>query len=48
MRAQAYPAEDPMTLPAPESIVPIFVYLASDESVAVSGQALNARDWLGK
>lgn len=48
MRAQAYPAEDPMTLPAPESVVPIFVYLASDESVAVSGQALNARDWLGK
>lgn len=48
MRAEAYPAEDPMTLPTPESIMPIFVYLASDESAEVSGQALNAREWLGK
>ena len=48
MRAQAYPEEDPMSLPTPESIMAIFVYLASDESVAVSGQALNAREWPGK
>lgn len=48
MRAQAYPAEDPMTLPAPEAIMPIFVYLASDESKEISGQALNAREWVGK
>ena len=48
MRAQAYPAEDPMTLPTPESIMPIFIYLASDESAALSGQALNAREWLDK
>ena len=48
MRAQAYPAEDPMTLPTPEAIMPIFVYLASDESRGVSGQALNAREWVGK
>ncbi len=48
MRAQAYPAEDPLTLPTAESITPIFVYLASDESQAISGQALNARDWLGR
>ena len=48
MRAQAYPDEDPMSLPTPESIMAIFVYLASDESVAVSGQALNAREWPGK
>lgn len=45
MRAAAYPAEDPMTLPAAESITPIFVYLASAESLAVTGQALSARDW---
>ncbi len=48
MRARAYPAEDPMTLPTPESIMPIFVYLASDESREITGQALNARQWAGK
>ncbi len=46
MRAQAYPEEDPMTLPAPEEIMPIFLYLASDDSVGVTGKALDARDWL--
>ncbi len=43
MRAQAYPEEDPLSLPAPEEIVPIFVYLASEESRAVTGQSLDAR-----
>jgi NAD(P)-dependent dehydrogenase (short-subunit alcohol dehydrogenase family) len=46
MRAQAYPAEDPLTLPTPQEIVPVFLYLASDVSAGVSGQALEARDWL--
>jgi NAD(P)-dependent dehydrogenase (short-subunit alcohol dehydrogenase family) len=46
MRAQAYPAEDPLTLPTPEGILPIFLYLASDASAAVTGQSLEARDWL--
>lgn len=46
MRAQAYPAEDPSTLPTPEEISPIFLYLASDASAAVNGQSLEARDWL--
>ena len=48
MRATAYPAEDPDTLPSPEQIVPVFLYLASDESVAISGQSLDARDWIGR
>lgn len=48
MRAAAYPAEDPSTLPTPESIMPIFIYLASDDSVNITGQALNARDWIGQ
>jgi NAD(P)-dependent dehydrogenase (short-subunit alcohol dehydrogenase family) len=48
MRAQAYPAEDPTTLPSPESITPIFLFLAADESVNITGQALNARDWIGR
>ena len=46
MRAKAYPEEDPMTLPTPEDIVPIFLYLASDESVGITGKEFNARDWL--
>jgi len=45
MRSVAYPKEDPSTLPPPEEIMPIFIYLASDESKEVTGQALNARDW---
>jgi NAD(P)-dependent dehydrogenase (short-subunit alcohol dehydrogenase family) len=48
MRAEAYPDEDPATLPAPEEITPAFVYLASDESAKVTGQSLDARDWIKK
>ena len=46
MRAAAYPAEDPLTLPTPEEIAEIFVHLASPESAGITGQALNARDYL--
>jgi NAD(P)-dependent dehydrogenase (short-subunit alcohol dehydrogenase family) len=47
MRADAYPDEDPMSLPSPEDISPVFVYLASDESKGVTGREFNARDWIG-
>ncbi len=47
MRAAAYPEEDPLTLPTPEQITPVFVYLASDESRDVTGKSLEARDFLG-
>jgi NAD(P)-dependent dehydrogenase (short-subunit alcohol dehydrogenase family) len=46
MRALAYPEEDPLTLPTPDQLVPVFVYLASDDSTAVTGQSLDAREWL--
>jgi NAD(P)-dependent dehydrogenase (short-subunit alcohol dehydrogenase family) len=46
MRAQAYPMEDPLTLPTPEQIVSVFLYLASDASASIRGQSLEARDWL--
>jgi NAD(P)-dependent dehydrogenase (short-subunit alcohol dehydrogenase family) len=48
MRAAAYPAEDPLTLPTPEEIVPLFLYLASDESAGITGQSLDARKWLAR
>lgn len=48
MRAEAYPDEDPMTLPAPEDIMPVFLYLASDETIGVTGKEFNAREWIGK
>ena len=48
MRSHAYPEEDPQTLPEPEAIVGIFLYLASEASAAVSGQSLDARDWVGR
>ena len=45
MRAFAYPKEDPLTLPTPDAIVPVFIYLASDDSASVTGQSLDAQDW---
>ena len=46
MRAEAYPEEDPLSLPTPEEIAEIFVHLASDESRSVTGQTFEARDYL--
>jgi NAD(P)-dependent dehydrogenase (short-subunit alcohol dehydrogenase family) len=45
MRAAAYPDEDPETLPRPEEITGGFVYLASDESLGVTGKSFEAQDW---
>lgn len=42
MRRQAFPAEDPNTLPAPETVVDSFVALLSDSAKGVSGQAFDA------
>jgi NAD(P)-dependent dehydrogenase (short-subunit alcohol dehydrogenase family) len=46
MRAEAYPEEDPLTLPAPAEVTGVFVYLASPESLAVTGKSFDARAWL--
>lgn len=45
MRAKAYPDEDPSTIPSPDDISPVFVYLASEESIGVTGKEFNARDY---
>ncbi len=47
MRAAGYPQEDPLTLPTPEEIAPVFVWLARADT-AVTGQSLEARDWVGR
>lgn len=48
MRAEAYPDEDPMTLPAPGEITPVFLYLACDDSQGVTGKSFDAREWIKK
>lgn len=48
MRATAVPGEDPATLPTPEAITPVFLYLASEASREVTGRSLDARDWIGR
>ena len=43
MRRDAYPAEDPNSQPAPESIMPVYLYLFSAAAVSIHGQALDVR-----
>lgn len=45
MRAMAYPEENPMLLPIPEEVTPLFVYLASPEAKSVTGQSIAFKDW---
>ena len=45
MRRDAYPAENPETLPTTESLMPVYLYLMSEEAQGIHGQALNARDF---
>lgn len=46
MRTKAFPGEDPMKLPAPEELVPLFLDLCSP-SCTRSGEVINFRDWRG-
>lgn len=43
MRAEAYPAEDPTTLTMPEDLIPVYLYLMGEDSIGISGQALDAQ-----
>jgi NAD(P)-dependent dehydrogenase (short-subunit alcohol dehydrogenase family) len=43
MRAAAYPAEDPNTLPGPESVTGTFLYLLSPKSRGIDGQYIEAQ-----
>jgi NAD(P)-dependent dehydrogenase (short-subunit alcohol dehydrogenase family) len=42
LRARAYPGENPLTLPAPEDVMPLYLYLMGPDSQRVTGQALHA------
>lgn len=41
MRAHAYPGENPYTLPVPEDIMGLYLYLISGDSQGVNGQSLD-------
>ncbi|WP_223669315.1 YciK family oxidoreductase [Kangiella shandongensis] len=46
MRANAYPGENPETLPTPQDIMPAYLWLMDEASTDVNGQAINARDFI--
>ena len=41
MRAQAYPAEDTSNLQTPNTLMPAYLYLMSDDSVKINGESLD-------
>ncbi len=44
MRAKAYPNEDPLSLPTPESIMPAYLYLLGEDSKHLNGASIDAQD----
>lgn len=47
MRQAAFPAENPESLPPPEARMDLYLYLLSDASQGVTGQAFDADSWPG-
>lgn len=45
MRRAAYPDEDPGTLPEPDAVTPVFLWLASDDAAGWTGERLRAQEW---
>lgn len=44
LRTQAFPGEDPNTLPTADTIMPTYLYLMGDDSLGTSGSRLHARN----
>ena len=44
LRRAAYPAEDPATLPQPEDLTPIYLYLMGDDGINENGKAFSAKE----
>ena len=47
MRAAAYPAEDPATLPEPAAHMDLYLYLMGPDAHGVTGQSFDAGTWQG-
>ena len=47
MRATAYPAEVPMSLPTPQEHMPLYLYLMGPDSKGINGQKFDAPSWKG-
>ena len=45
MRAEAFPHEDPETLPTPEDHMSLYLYLMGPDSLGVCGEAFDAKGW---
>lgn len=45
MRAEAFPHEDPETLPTPEEHMPLYLYLMGPDSLGVCGKTFDAHEW---
>lgn len=45
MRAQAYPAEDPASLPLPEDHMSLYLYLMGPDSIGISGKKFDTASW---
>src|SRR5690554_6435368 len=43
MRAHAYPPENPQQYPAPEELMPVYLYLMGSASAGINGQKLDAQ-----
>jgi NAD(P)-dependent dehydrogenase (short-subunit alcohol dehydrogenase family) len=46
LRKKAYPAEDKRQVPTMAQLAPAYVYCFSDASIGVTGQVLDARQWI--
>ena len=48
LRREAYPEEDQSLLRTPDQVTDIFVYLASDDGLGISGQSFDASTFISK
>jgi hypothetical protein len=45
MRKSAFPAEDLKTQPLPKELMPVYLYLLSEESKSIHGKAIDVREF---